>query len=195
MKQLIAIIASLALTGASLSAQETAWKLDPVHSNVLFTVQHLVVSEVTGKFKEFDATLKASNPDFTDASIEAAVKTSSVDTENENRDNHLRSDDFFNAQKFPEMKFRSTSTKKVGDKQYVFTGDLTIRDVTKPVTFTVDFLGVIDGGKFGTRSGWKATTKINRFDYNLMWDRALEAGGLVVGKDVTIQLNLEFVKG
>ena len=195
MKQLLTVFALLALTGASLSAQETSWKLDPVHSNVLFTVQHLVVSEVTGKFKEFDATLKASKPDFTDASIEAVVKTSSIETENENRDNHLRSDDFFNAQQFPEMKFRSTSIKKVAEKQYVLMGDLTIRDVTKPVTFTVNLLGVIDGGKFGTRSGWKATTIINRFDYKLMWDRALESGGLVVGKDVTIQLNLEFVKG
>lgn len=195
MKQFIAVFASLILIGASLSAQETTWKLDAVHSNVLFTVQHLVISEVTGKFKEFDVTLKTAGTDLTGASIDAAVKTASIDTDNENRDNHLRSNDFFNAQQFPEMKFRSTSAKKTGEKQYILTGDLTIRDVTKPVSLTVDFLGVIDGGQFGTRSGWKATTTINRFDYNLTWDRALEAGGLVVGKDVTIQLNLEFVKG
>lgn len=194
MNYLFAGFTALALTSASLSAQETTWKLDNVHSNVLFTVRHLVISEVAGKFNDFNVTFKASQSDFTDASIEAIVKTSSIDTDNENRDNHLRSNDFFNAQQFPEMKFRSTSMKKIGEQQYALTGDLTIRDVTKPVTFTVNFLGVIDGGQFGTRSGWKATATINRFDYKLTWDRALEAGGLVVSKDVTIQLNLEFVK-
>lgn len=194
MKQLITLFTTLALTGASLSAQETTWKLDNVHSNVLFTVRHLVISEVTGNFKDFDVSLTTSTPDFSDASISAVVKTASIDTDNENRDNHLRSDDFFNAQQFPEMKFTSTSKKKVSEKKYVLTGDLTIRDVTKPVTFTVDLLGVIDGGQFGTRAGWKATATINRFDYNLKWDRAFETGGLVVGKDVIIQLNLEFVK-
>ena len=195
MNKLLLGFSSLALTAASLSAQETTWKLDNVHSNVLFTVQHLMISEVTGKFKDFNVTFTASKSDFTDASINAVVKTASIDTQNENRDNHLRSNDFFNAEQFPDMKFRSTAMKKVGEQQYALTGDLTIRDVTKPVTFTVKFLGVIDGGQFGTRSGWKATATINRFDYNLKWDRALEAGGLVVGKDVTIQLNLEFVKG
>jgi len=195
MNNILAGLITLALTSASLSAQETTWKLDNVHSNVLFTVRHLVISEVTGKFKDFDVTFKASQSDFSDASIGAVVKTSSVDTDNENRDNHLRSADFFNAEQFPEMTFRSTSMKKIGETKYTLTGDLTIRDVTKPVSFSVDFLGVIDGGTFGTRSGWKATTTINRFDYNLKWDRALESGGLVVGKDVTIQLNLELVKG
>lgn len=194
MKQLPAAFFTVALATASLSAQETTWKLDNVHSNVVFTVQHLVISEVMGTFREFDVKFRASKPDFSDASIEADVKTASVDTDNEKRDNHLRSDDFFNAQQFPGMKFRSTSMKRIGEKQYALTGDLTIRDVTKPVTFTVDFLGVIDGGQFGTRSGWKAITTINRFDYKLNWDRSLEAGGLIVGKDITIQLNLEFSK-
>jgi polyisoprenoid-binding protein YceI len=194
MKHLLPLAAALSLVLSPASAQQTAWKLDAVHSNVLFTVRHLVVSEVTGKFKDFDVSLKTSGNDFSDASIQAVVKTMSIDTENESRDKHLRSDDFFNAQQYPEMKFVSTSMKKISQKEYALTGDLSIRDVTKPVTFKVEFFGMIDAGQFGTRSGWKATATINRFDYNLKWDRTIEAGGLVVGEDVTIVLNLEFSK-
>jgi polyisoprenoid-binding protein YceI len=161
---------------------------------VLFTVRHLIISEVTGKFKDFDVTLKAAEENFSDASVQAVITTASIDTENENRDNHLRSDDFFNAEQFPEMTFVSTSMKKISDTEYVLSGDLTIRNVTKPVTFNVTYLGMIEAGQFGTRTGWKATTTVNRFDYNLKWDRTIEAGGLVVGKDVTILLNLEFSK-
>jgi polyisoprenoid-binding protein YceI len=194
MRQLLTLAAALTLFGSTTTAQEVVWKLDKVHSNVLFTVRHLVISEVTGKFKDFDVTLKAPEKDFFDASVQAVITTASIDTENENRDNHLRSDDFFNAQQFPEMTFVSTSMKKISDTEYVLSGNLTIRDVTKPVTFNVTYLGMIEAGQFGTRTGWKATTTVNRFDYNLKWDRTIEAGGLVVGKDVTILLNLEFSK-
>ena len=195
MKRIITISAAVALSVSGVLAQGTTWKLDKVHSNVLFTVRHLVISEVIGRFTDYDVTLKASNKEFSDASIEAVVKTASIETENDNRDNHLRSDDFFNAQQFPEMRFTSTAMKRISDKEYELTGDLTIRDITKPVTFKVELLGIIDGGQFGTRSGWKASTTINRFDYDLKWDRMIEAGGLVVGEDVTILLNLEFSKG
>lgn len=195
MKNILVLSATLLLFASTVSAQERAWKLDKVHSNVLFTVRHLVISEVTGKFKDFDVSLKASTNDFTDASIEAVVKTASIDTENEKRDNHLRSNDFFNAQEYPEMTFVSRSMRKLSDTTYELTGDLTIRDVTKSVTFAVQHLGTIEAGQFGTRSGWKATTTINRFDYNLTWDRTIETGGLIVSEDVVIQLNLEFSKG
>jgi len=117
-----------------------------------------------------------------------------VNTGNERRDADVRSDNFFSAEKFPQMKFVSKSLKKIDNDKYQLTGDLTIKDVTKEVTFDVTLLGVISAGPMGTRSGWKATTTIDRFDYNLKWNRALETGGLVVGKDVTINLNLEFVK-
>jgi polyisoprenoid-binding protein YceI len=194
MKHILASAAALALSVAPTSAQQTTWKLDPVHSNVLFTVRHLVISEVTGKFKDFDVAFTTSKGDFSDASIKAFVKTASIETENDARDNHLRSNDFFNAEKFPEMTFISTAMKKITDTEFELSGNLTIRDVTKPVTFKVQLLGMIDGGQFGTRAGWKATTTINRFDYNLTWDRTIESGGLVVGKEVTILLNLEFSK-
>ena len=117
----------------------------------------------------------------------------SIDTDNEKRDGHLKSDDFFNAEKFPQMKFESTSFTPVSGKKYTLVGNLTIRDVTKPVTFDVTYNGTVtNGGK--TKSGFKATTTINRFDYNLKWDRATEAGSLVVDKDVTVSINAEFDK-
>jgi polyisoprenoid-binding protein YceI len=192
MKQFLAFTVLLVAAASTLSAQ--TWKLDKSHSNVLFSVRHLVVSEVVGKFKEFDVNLSASKEDFSDARIDASVNVKSIDTEIADRDNHLKSDDFFNAEKFPQMTFKATSLKKVGGDRYQLVGDLTIRDITKEVTFDATLLGVIDAGKMGTRAGWKAQTTINRFDYNLQWNRALEAGGLVVGKDVTIMLNLEFIK-
>lgn len=185
----------LTMIGLTLSFSQTEkWKLDKVHSNVMFTVRHLVISEVSGKFNEFDVELNAESEDFSDAGISASVNVMSIDTDNEQRDNHLKSDDFFNAELFPTMSFTSTSITKLEGNKYQIIGDLTIRDVTLPVTFDAELLGVIEAGRMGTRAGWKATTIINRFDYNLKWDRAIETGGLVVGEDVTISLNLEFVK-
>jgi polyisoprenoid-binding protein YceI len=193
MKRQMLLFVLLASSVSLLSAQ-TNWAIDKTHSNVMFTVRHLLISEVTGRFDDFDVTMTSSRDDFTDAAIQATVNVESVNTENERRDTHLRSDDFFNAEKFPQMKFVSRSIKKIADDKYQLTGDLAIRDVTKEVTFDTTLLGVVAAGRMGTRAGWKATTTINRFDYNLKWDRALETGGLVVGKDVTINLNLEFVQ-
>lgn len=166
------------------------WTLDKTHSNVLFTVKHMVVSEVTGYFRDFDAKVESSKDDFTDARIEATVKTASVNTENEMRDKDLRSDNFFSAEKFPEMKFRSKKIEKMEKGGYRITGDLTIRDVTKEVAFDAVFFGTVETGR-DTRAGWKATATINRFDYGLKWDRKIETGGLVVGENVQITLNLE----
>ena len=167
------------------------WVLDKGHSNVKFTVTHMVVSEVEGSFKNFEGTVESSKPDFSDAVITFTVDVNSVDTDNERRDNHLKSDDFFNAEKFPQMKFQSTSFKPLGGKKYKLDGNLTIRDVTKPVSFDVTFGGTLDT-KRDIVAGFKASTTINRFDYNLKWDRATEAGGLVVAKDVVVSINGEF---
>jgi polyisoprenoid-binding protein YceI len=169
------------------------WQIDPSHSNVKFTVTHMVVSEVEGAFRKFDGTIEHSKPDFSDASVKFTVDVNSIDTDNEKRDGHLKSDDFFNAEKFPQMSFVSTSFTPVSGKQYKMAGNLTIREVTKPVTFDVIYNGsVTNGGK--SKAGFKATTKINRFDYNLKWDRATEAGSLVVDKEVTVSINAEFDK-
>lgn len=190
---LLMMTAALAL-GMSATAQ-TKWKLDKVHSSVRFSVQHMVVSEAEGTFKMWDGTVENSKDDFSDAKINFTVDVNSINTDNERRDGHLKSDDFFNVEKFPTMKFESTSMKPLGNNKYELKGNLTIRDVTKPVTFQVTHGGVIAGGR-GRKAGFKATTTINRFDYNLKWDRATETGGLVVGKEVevTVKVELDEVK-
>ena len=156
-----------------------------------FTVTHMVVSEVDGSFKTFDGTIESTKPDYSDAVVTFTVDVTSVDTDNENRDKHLKSDDFFNAEQFPQMKFQSTSFKPLGGNKYQLNGNLTIRDITKPVTFDVTYGGSINTQR-GAKIGFKANTTVNRFDYNLKWDKATEAGGLVVAKDVVITINAQF---
>lgn len=193
MKKVFTILASMLLTAGAF-AQSNTWKTDASHSNVKFTVTHLVVSEVEGYFKTFAGTLVSSKPDFTDAAINFSVDINSINTDNEGRDKHLKSDDFFNAEKFPQMTFKSTSFKKVGDKKYVLEGDLTIRDITKKVKFDVVYGGTVKDPWGNIKAGFKATGAINRFDYNLKWNSVTEAGGAVVSKEVAIVLNLEFAQ-
>ncbi|HSF45437.1 MAG TPA: YceI family protein [Chitinophagaceae bacterium] len=187
-----AIIAVAVMSGITASAQ-TKWTVDKGHSNVKFAVTHMVVSEMEGTFKVFDGTMEHTKPDFSDAKINFSIDVASVNTDNERRDGHLKSDDFFNAEKYPKMTFVSTSVKPMGGNKYQLTGNLTIRDVTKPVVFDVTHGGVLNTSR-GAKAGFKAVTKINRFDYNLKWDRATETGGLVVDKEVTIQVNVEMDK-
>jgi polyisoprenoid-binding protein YceI len=175
--------------------QAPKWVLDKAHTNVRFSVSHLVVSDVEGSFKSFDGSMSSTKPDFTDAVINFTVDVSSINTDNENRDKHLQSDDFFSASKFPQIKFASNSFQSLGSNKYKLTGDLTIRDVTKTVSFDVTYGGIINFAAMGgTHAGFKAKTTINRFDYNLKWDKTTEAGGLVVGKDVEITLNIDMKK-
>ena len=173
-----------------LGATATKWNLDKGHSNVKFSVTHMVVAETEGYFKLFDGTMENTKPDYSDAKINFTVDVASINTDNERRDQHLKSDDFFNAEKFPQMKFESTSFTPQGNNKYKLTGNLTIRDVTKPVTFDVTYGGILTTSR-GSTIGFKASGTINRFDYGLKWDRATESGGLVVGKDVEIIVKLE----
>ena len=184
----ILVVAALAIAG-SVSAQ-TKWKLDKSHSNVRFTVTHMTVSEVEGTFKIWDGPVENTKPDFSDAKISFTIDVNSINTENENRDKHLKSDDFFNAEKFPAIKFESTSMQPLGNNKYKLNGNLTIRDITKPVTFDVTYGGTITGQR-GTKVGFKAVTTVDRLAYGLKWDRATEAGGLVVGKDVELSIKVE----
>ena len=179
-------------TSISTSVSEK-WKVDKTHSTVKFSVSHMVVAEQEGNFKVFDGSLDYSKPDMSDAKINFTIDINSINTENESRDNHLKGDDFFNAAKFPTATFTSTSFKPKGNNKYELTGNLTIRDITRSVTFDVLYGGVHKTSK-SEKAGFKASTTINRFDYNLKWDRVTEAGGLVVGKDVEIIAKLEFDK-
>ncbi|MEJ7738803.1 MAG: YceI family protein [Chitinophagaceae bacterium] len=172
----------------------TKWTLDRAHSNVKFAVTHMVVTETEGNFKLFDGYMEHSKDDFSDAKIEFSVDVKSIDTDNERRDTHLKGDDFFNAEKYPQIKFVSTSFTPAGGNKYKLSGNLTIRDVTKPISFDVTYGGSV-ADKGGMKSGFKAKTSINRFDYNLKWDKTTETGGLVVSKEVDITVNVELKKG
>ena len=174
-------------------AQAGTWVVDKPHTNVKFSVAHLVISDVDGNFKSFDGSMESSKPDFSDAKITFTADVNSINTDNEMRDNHLKSDDFLNAAKFPQIKFVSTSFTPLGDNKYKLVGNLTIRDVTKSVTFDVKYGGTVVA-MGGTHAGFKATTKIDRFDYNLKWSKTTEAGGMVAGKEVEITINADFKK-
>lgn len=193
MKKMLIFLAAALMIAVSAVAQ-TTWLVDNAHSNVKFSVTHLVISEVEGSFNVYSGTLQSLKPDFTEASVDFAVDVPSINTDNGMRDKHLKSDDFFNAEKYPKMTFKSASWKKVGDRNFVLEGDLTIRDVTKRVTFSVVHGGTIKDPWGNTKAGFKATTVINRFDYGLKWNTLTEAGGATVGKDVSITLNLEFAQ-
>ena len=154
----------------------------------------MVISSVDGYFKDYDAKISTKDDDFSTADILLSVNTSSIFTDNEKRDNHLRSDDFFNAEKYPQMVFKSKSMKKLGDDKYKLIGDFTIRDVTKEIELDVKLNGIIKDGFGNMRAGFKITGEINRFDYNLKWNKTIETGGLIAGKEVELIINLELTR-
>jgi len=175
-------------------AQKAGWTLDKSHSSVGFSVRHMVISEVTGNFRDFDVSFMSSKDDYSDATVDASIKVASINTDNERRDGHLKTDDFFNVEKYPLIRFKSTSFDKVGENKYKITGDLTIRDITKQVTFDAVYNGTIKAPWGATVSSWKATLSVNRFDYGLKWRKAIDTGGLIAGDTVNITLNLELNK-
>lgn len=172
----------------------TNWNLDKTHSSVKFTVDHLVISEVEGRFKMFNGTLSSTNPDFTNAKVDFTVDVNSINTDEEKRDAHLKSDDFFNAEKYPTMKFTSTSFKKVKGNAYILEGNLTIRDVTKKVQFAVVYGGTMKDPWGNIKAGFKASGKISRKEFGLKWNTLTEAGGAVVGDEVRMLINVEFAQ-
>lgn len=193
MKKLSLLLAVLFTAGFSVSGQDT-WKFDAAHSNIKFNVEHLVISEVSGQFKTFDGEIKSGGEDFSGSEISFTIDVNSIDTENEKRDGHLKSDDFFSAEKFPSITFVGKTLEKVDGKKYKLIGDLTIRDVTKTVELDVKYGGTIKDPWGNTKAGFKIIGSINRFDYGLKWNNAMEAGGLVVGENVEIICNVELQK-
>jgi len=191
-RQLILVqLSLLALLFTSGLVAQTKWTVDKVHSNVKFSVSHMVVSEVEGSFKGFDGTVVSSKDNLSDAVINFTVDVASVSTDNVNRDNHLKSDDFFNAEKFPKMTFVSKSMTLLGGNKYKLTGDLTMRDVTKTVDFDVTYGGKIQTNDGGYKAGFKARATIDRTNFGVNFTGTLKAGGLMVGNDVEIIINLE----
>ena len=169
------------------------YKIDAAHSDILFKVKHLMITTVTGSFKAFDATLTADKEDFSDAQISFTADVNSLDTRSEQRDGHLKSNDFFNAEQFPELKFTSTSFTKNGDA-YILKGDLTIRDVTKSVELKTDYTGAMVDPWGQKKVGFEVEGTIKRKEFGLSWDAVTEAGGVVVSDDVKLQLNVQFIQ-
>ena len=171
----------------------TTWTADQSHSQIDFKVRHLGISNVRGSFDEYDVVMRFDPADLTTLQVETTIDASSINTENERRDNHLRSDDFFNAEQYPTLTFVSKEVRNIDGESFEVVGDLTIRDVTKEVVLDAAFLGTTTQ-RDRRKAGFTAETTINRFDYGLKWDRLTEAGGLVVGEDVQIILELEMVE-
>ncbi len=175
-------------------ATATKWVLDPMHSEVTFKIKHLVISNVTGMFNKFEGTCEAPSDDFEGAEIDFSLDVDSIDTNQEQRDVHLKSPEFFDAEKFPKITFKSTSFTKTGDNEYDLNGNLTIKDVTKPVTLKVEFGGTANDFYGNLKAGFEVTGKINRKEFGLVWGGITETGSVVLGEDVKLVINAEFAK-
>jgi polyisoprenoid-binding protein YceI len=182
-------------TAATTPSATVTWKIDPAHSGAEFKVRHMMIANVKGAFSGLSGTLTEHTTDSSLSSVEASVDVATINTGDAQRDGHLKSADFFDAEKFPKLTFKSTSVAKKGEAEYAVTGDLTIHGVSKPVTFAVEGPSAPGKDPWGnTRIGLSATTKINRKDFGLGWNTALESGGFLVGEEVTITLEVQFIK-
>jgi polyisoprenoid-binding protein YceI len=169
--------------------KNTNWSIDTTHSEIAFKVKHMMISTVTGHFEDFQATAQTDGDSFKNASIKFSAKTASINTKNKDRDTHLKSDDFFNAEKFPEMKFVSKSFN--GDK---LVGDLTIREVTKEITLDAELHGIAVDPYGQTKAGFEIKGEVNRKDFNLTWNAVTEAGSIVVSDKVRLVIDVQFIK-
>jgi polyisoprenoid-binding protein YceI len=182
-------------TPTTTPASLITWKLDPAHSAAEFKVKHMMISNVKGSFSGLSGTLTEHTIDATLSSIEASIDVSTVSTGDAQRDGHLKSADFFDVEKYPAMTFKSTKVERKGESEYAVTGDLTLHGVTKPVTLDVEGPSTPGKDPWGnTRIGISATAKINRKDFGLNWNAALETGGILVGEQVSISIDAQFIK-
>jgi len=170
---------------------KTKWTVDPTHSSVDFSVRHMMIANVKGAFHQFEAQVEADPQDLTTADITFTVDLSSVDTRNADRDNHLKSGDFFNVEQNPNMTFKSTSIEKKDEGEYAVTGDLTLNGVTKPETFKVTFEGQGKDPWGNEKAGFSAEGAVNRSDYGLTYNAALETGGVLIGDKIKVSLQIE----
>lgn len=170
------------------------YKIDAAHSEITFKVKHLMITNVTGNFTSFDSTLEAANEDFSDAKISFSADVNSISTNNEQRDGHLKSDDFFAAEKFPTLSFVSTSFTKVGGDDYKLAGDLTIKGVTKPVELEVELGGIATDPWGQVKAGFEIKGKISREVFGLTWNAVTEAGGVMVSDEVKLNLAVQMIK-
>lgn len=172
----------------------TKWVIDPSHSNIGFKVKHLMISTVSGEFGSYSGTLTTEGDSFEGASVEFSADVNSINTGNEQRDGHLKSPDFFDADNHPAITFKSNGFTKKGDDEYEMTGDLTIRGVNKPVKLAVEFAGIVQDPYGNTKAGFSINGKINRKDFGLAWSAVTEAGSVVVGEEVRLVMEVQLLK-
>ncbi|MEN0056263.1 MAG: YceI family protein [Mucilaginibacter sp.] len=177
-------------------ATETAtkWVIDPLHSEVQFKVKHLVISTVSGFFKSFEGEIISEGEDFENAEVDFSLDINSIDTNQSQRDEHLKGAEFFDAEKYPKISFKSTSLTKTGDDEFELKGDLTIKEVTKPVILNAEFGGSAADFYGNTKAGFEITGKVNRKEFGLTWDGITEAGSVVVGEDIKLLINIQLTK-
>lgn len=174
--------------------QSVQWQADPAHSQIGFRVKHLVIATVSGVFKNYEVNVKTDGEDFTTSTVRIEIDAASVDTGNDQRDNHLRSDDFFNAESFPKFVFESERVEKINDHHFKLFGHLTIRDITKPIQLEVEYGGTIKDPWGKMRAGFGVRGTVNRKEFNLRWNQLTEAGSVVVSDEVWIDCDLQLVK-
>ncbi len=173
---------------------KTIWTIDPTHSEIGFKVKHMMFTNVSGKFSQFEASIESDEDNFETASIQFKVNVASIDTANGDRDNHLRGTDFFDVEKFPVLSFASESVKKISTDSYQVTGDFTIKDVTKKITLNAEYSGLMKDPWGNTRAGFSLSGAINRKEFGLTWNAALETGGVLVGEEVKLLCEIQLIK-
>jgi polyisoprenoid-binding protein YceI len=178
------------------TATSSTWKIDPAHSAAEFKVRHMMISNVKGKFSGLSGSLNLDETDYTHSTVDVSIPAASVSTVDDKLDAHLKAADFFDVEKFRTLTFKSTSIRSTGDRDYEVTGDLTIRGVTKSITLSVNDVSAPSKDPWGNqRIGLSATGKVDRRDFGLVWNSPLEFGGMLVGDEVTITLDVQFIKG
>jgi polyisoprenoid-binding protein YceI len=188
--------ASATATPSSATTTSSIWNIDPAHSAAEFKVRHMMISNVSGKFSGLSGILNLDEADYTRSTVEVSIPAVSVKTADEKLDAHLKNEDFFNIEKFPTLTFKSTTIRSTGGRNYEVEGDLTILGVTKSVTLNVNDVSAPSKDPWGNqRIGLSGSTKVNRKDFGLVWNTALELGGVLVGDEVTIALDVQFIKG
>lgn len=172
----------------------TKWVLDPTHTEIGFKAKHLMITTVSGKFEKFEGVVETEGDDLSTAKISFVAETNSINTANEQRDGHLKSAEFFDAEKFPQLKFVSTKFEKVDDENYKLYGDLTVRDVTKAVQLSIEYSGTAQDPWGNTKAGFVLSGKINRKDWGLNWNVGLETGGVLVSEEIKLNCEVQLVK-
>jgi len=178
---------------STVELNKETWTVDKSHTKIQFSARHMIISEVTGQFNEYELKLNATK-DFSDVDVELEIQVNSINTGIADRDNHLKSPDFFDVENFPKMIFKSKSVKVINEEKFKLFGDLRIRDVTKPIELDVTYGGTIKDPWGFTRAGFKVQGSVNRFDYNLKWNALMETGGAVVSKNINIICDVEVTK-